>query len=163
MKKVSFLRRYATFFVVGIIVEAIRLLSFWVIEKSFAPEVANLFSLLINIVTSFLFHGGITWKDRHGSWWTKLVRFSGSKWLTWTIKAGLFPFWIRAPFLSCPLYDLTHSIVDCLGTIVPILGHTMHALFTCEWMSLALMDLVIALTIGFITHDRFSFWEKKSK
>lgn len=161
MKKIDFLRRYATFFVVGIVVEAIRLLSFWAIEKSFVPEVANLFSLLINIVPSFLFHGGITWKDRPGSWWAKLVRFSGSKWLTWTIKAGLFPFWIKV--LSCPLYDLTHSVVDHLGTIMPILAPPMHALFTCEWMSLALMDLVIALTIGFLTHDRFSFWDKKPK
>ncbi|MDA2935897.1 GtrA family protein [Patescibacteria group bacterium AH-259-L05] len=159
-KERTFLNRYIIFFIVGSIVEAIRLLNYRVFEKDLGPDLANIASLLIGVIASFLLHSFITWRNRPGSWKGKIVRFSASKWFLWIIKAGLFPLWRNVPGLDCPFYGVTHQIVDALALVIPLLGPPLHNLFTCGWMSLALMDLVIALTVGFLTHDRFSFWKR---
>lgn len=159
-KEPSFIKRYGTFILVGFVIEAVRLGTFRYLENSVSPDIANVFSLPLSIAISFTFHGGITWRDRPGRWWEKLGRFGTSKWTTWIIKGALFPFWWRVQLLSCPFYSITHDIVDLITVKTPSVGQFMHELFTCGWMSLALMDLIIALTIGFLTHDQFSFWKE---
>lgn len=149
--------RYLNYFIVGIGVEGSRLVSFWLFGKVFSPEVANILSLPINILVSFLLFEQITWKDRSGSWVGKLFRFTIGKLLTTgLIKGAVFPFWRAVPFLACPLYEVTHSIVD----FFPFISGLLHGLFTCDWMSVATMDFVLAMTFGFFVNDKFSFWKR---
>lgn len=148
--------RYLNFFFVGIAVEGSRLISFWLFAKIMSPELANVLSLPVNVLIGFLLFGRFTWRDRTGSWLGKLVRFGGGKGFTYLFKAIAFPFW-RA-LIPCPLYELTHLIVDLLPST--LVSSFMHTLFDCNWMSLATMDFVLAMTLGFIINDKFVFWKK---
>jgi len=85
------------------------------------------------------------------------LRFTSTKWVLFAIKGFLFPLWLNIPFLSCPLYAITHGIVNTGVLAIPDLSF-LHGVFTCAWMSISLMDFVLALTLGFVSNDKFSFW-----
>lgn len=149
-KRPSFLRRYLTYFIVGVGTEATRLLAFSLFRSSMVFEIANLFSILTNLPISFALHGSITWKDREGSLGKKFLRYTSSKGFVYVIKAVLPLIWLQFDFLTCPFYDIVHSVVDI-------------NLFTCDWMALATMDLFVALVITFPLHNWWSFKKKQQK
>lgn len=158
MNEVKTRWRYVNYFVVGIAVEASRLISFWLFAKTVSPELANVLSLPINILVSFLLFDQITWRDRPGSWIGKLVRFTlGKLFTTGLVKGAVFPFWRAVPVLACPFYDITQWIVD----FFPVINGALHSLFTCDWMSVATMDFALAATLGFVINNWFSFWKRK--
>lgn len=147
------LRRYGSFILVGIAVEAVSLLAFRVFRVFLRAEVAYVLSFPANILAGFVLFGGITFRDRPGSWWGKLVRFTGGKLFILMVKALLFVYWLT--WVPCPFYDVTHKAVDILAL------YPLHVLFTCEWMSVALMDLGFAVTIGYLISNYFVFWMRQ--
>lgn len=154
MRRVSFPRRYTTFFVVGFVVEACRLLAFALLS-GWPSWVANASSLALRFLVAFALNATFTWSDRPGGWRGKFGRFFINKGGTTLIKIAGFPLWLI--WLPCPLYGLVCTILDGL----PFLGWLAN-LVTCELLSAALMDLVVALSISFFLHDRISFVERRN-
>lgn len=152
-EKFSSPRRYLTFFVLGLLLEVVRLVAFHFFLKEWNPLLANVVSVPIETIVAFLLYARFIWPGRPGSFGKKLVRFSVNKGITMLLKLGLFPLWLMN--FPCPLLGLRESLVDVFAAVpfAPLLLQRM----SCELLSVATMDLVIALTITFTLHDAISF------
>lgn len=159
MKKIGLPRRLLMFFWFGVIAEAVRLLAFRFFQDRSAL-LANFISVPFGVLVAFALYTTFVWPDRPaGSRGRKFVRFSINKGITTLVKWGFFPAWFRT--FPCPLYELTYSILDFFTSTVPLFSF-LNELVTCEWMSVASMDLTIALTLSFYLHNNVSFAEEKT-
>lgn len=149
MKRVT-LPRFLRFFVLGIVSELVRLLVFRSLQSR-STSLANLISVPFGVLAAFFLYSTLVWPDRSGSQIDKFVRFGTCKGLTSAVKWMLLPGWLAA--FPCPLYDITHTIIDSVIPTVSILD----TLITCEWMSAASMDLGIALILGYYLNNNISF------
>lgn len=156
MKTISLSRRFVLFFLFGIVTEAVRLLAFRFFQNN-SVLAANFWSVPFGVVIAFALYSYFVWPDRPGSHKEKFVRFGISKGVTTLVKWSFFPAWFRA--FPCPFYELTHSVLDIFTSVVPLFSF-LNELVTCEWMSVASMDLAIALILGFYLHNTISFEEK---
>lgn len=158
MKKIRLTQRFLMFFGLGVIVETVRLLAFRFFQDR-SVLLANFISVPIGVLAAFALYATFVWPDRPGSCWKKLVRFGVSKGITALPRWIFFPSWLRA--LPCPLYGLTHSILSFFISVVPSFSF-LNRMVTCEWMSVASMDLCIALILGFYLNNRIVFAEERA-
>ena len=162
-------RRYAIFFVLGVVSELFGLLVFRLAEAILPTDFANAVSVVPAVAFSFLLHYLITWRDRPGSFLVKGGKFVGAKMWLLGVRIVVFPLWRRVPWFSCPLYGVAHmgAQITSFYLGLPWLGMLLHKLFSCGWMELALFDLSFALTLGFVINDGFVFrrlrWESGKK
>lgn len=154
MEKIGLLKRFLTFFALGVVVEATRLLTFRFFQDRWSILLANVVSVPFGVLAAFILYATLVWPDRPGSYGGKAVRFGINKGITTLVKWTLFPLWLRV--LPCPFYGLTHAILDIVISVVPSFSF-LSEMITCGWMSVASMDLSIALTLGFYLHDTISF------
>jgi len=157
LREKSVPRRFAAFFVVGIIVEAVRLTAFALLLEGMSPWKVNLVSMGFSLIVAFPLYALLVWPDRPGRIWCKIVRFVISRGATITLKGGLFPFWVS--WVPCPLYKIVLEVVGAVVKILPLV-RSASTIISCEFMSAALMDLMVAVFIVFTLHDRVSFWRR---
>jgi putative flippase GtrA len=153
-------KRYAIYFSLGTFVELVRLIVFRMVEdRSFL--LANIMSLAISILVSFVVHERITWKDREGTISVKFIRFCESKALLWVAKLVILPL-MTFIGITCPLMEEANWFMQVFALISEHLANALTVFISCGVLQATILDFLIGFTVGYLLHDGWSFKSKKA-